>query len=122
MSTDLRVGKSCQVKIGEKTYTGQIGSIGKYPYNTCTCIIFLVLVSVYITDMPIQLKFDMLYTGAVTEMKDYEKQFEDGQWLPFDKVLEDATNRVVTVNKVVLYVFFHPTILFVYMSLVYLGN
>ena len=30
MSTDLRVGKSCQVKIGKKTYTGQIGSIGKY--------------------------------------------------------------------------------------------
>ena len=30
VSTDLRVGKSCQVKIGKKTYTGQIGSIGKY--------------------------------------------------------------------------------------------
>ena len=58
----------------------------------------LVFVSVYITDMPIQLKFDMLYIGMETEMKDYEKKFEDGQWLPFDKVLKDVTNRVVPVN------------------------
>ena len=28
VSTNLRIGESCQVKIG--TYTGQIGSIGKY--------------------------------------------------------------------------------------------
>ena len=40
----------------------------------------------------------MLYIGTETEMKDYEKMFEDGQWLPFDKVLEDAINRVVPVN------------------------
>ena len=26
------------------------------------------------------------------------KKFEDGQWLPFDKAIEDATNRVVPVN------------------------
>ena len=32
VSTDLRIGESCQVKIGKKTYTGQIGSIGKYSY------------------------------------------------------------------------------------------
>ena len=51
--------------------------------------------SVYITDMPIQLKFDMLYIGTEIEMKDYEKKFEEGMWLPFDKVLDDATNRVV---------------------------
>ena len=40
----------------------------------------------------------MLYIGTETEMKNYEKKFEDGQWLPFDKAIEDATNRVVPVN------------------------
>ena len=58
----------------------------------------LVFVSVYINNVPIQLKFDMLYIGTETEMKNYEKKFEDGQWLPFDKAIEDATNRVVPVN------------------------
>ena len=62
-----------------------------YMYN-------LVFVSVYINNVPIQFKFDMLYIGTETEMKNYEKKFEDGQWLPFDKAIEDATNRVVPVK------------------------
>ena len=62
-----------------------------YMYN-------IVFVSVYINNVPIQFKFDMLYIGTETEMKNYEKKFEDGQWLPFDKAIEDATNRVVPVN------------------------
>ena len=40
----------------------------------------------------------MFYAGMETEMKDYEKKFEDGHWLPFEKVLEDTTNRVVPVS------------------------
>lgn len=116
MNTDLRVGESCQVKIGKKTYTGQIVSIGKYSYISNHTYMYNISCSVYM-HMPIQLKFNMLYIGMETEMKDYEKKFEDGQWLPDDKVLEDAINRVVPVNTNA------GTVCCVYISLfVYLGN
>ena len=50
--------------------------------------------------MAIQLQFNMFYADTKTEMKDYEKKFEDGHWLPFEKVLEDTTNRAVPASTI----------------------
>ena len=47
----------------------QLVSIPKYMY-----MYNLVFVSVYINNVPIQFKFDMLYIGTETEMKNYEEK------------------------------------------------
>ena len=39
-------------------------------------------------------------TGTESEMKDYERKFEGGQWLPFGETatLEDSTNKADPVS------------------------